>query len=105
LGYKQRWSFKVEGKLAMLRWILLLATHTGAIAVGFALGVYMLPILTAPKSPDATELTAAAGSAQHSAKFRRDLKGSDLLHWGEGDVHVSKRQIVHIGRLAPVTRA
>ena len=85
----------------MLRWLVLIATHTGMLAVGFALGVYFLPILTAPKSPDAAALKVAAQSAQYSAKFRRDLKGSDPLHWGEGDVHVAKKQIVHIGRLAP----
>ena len=37
----------------MLRWILLITTHTGALAVGFAFGVYFLPILTTPKGPDA----------------------------------------------------
>lgn len=85
----------------MLRWLLLAITHSGALAVGFALGVYALPILIAPKSPDAAELKTAAQAAQFSAKFRRDLKGSDPLHWGEGDVHVSKANVVHIGRLAP----
>jgi len=85
----------------MLRWLLLLATHTGALAVGFGLGVYLLPILTEPRGPDATELKAAAQSAQYSGQFRRDLPGSDLLHWGEGDVHVAKDRVIHIGRLAP----
>jgi hypothetical protein len=85
----------------MLRWLILAATHAGMLGIGFALGVYFLPILTAPKSPEATELQAAARGAQYSAKFRRDLKGSDPLHWGEGDVHVGRKQIVHMGRLAP----
>ena len=31
-------------------------THVVAIAFGFALGVYLLPILTAPESPDQTVL-------------------------------------------------
>jgi len=31
----------------------------------------------------------------------RNLKGSDLLHWGEGEVRVSRNRIAHIGRLAP----
>lgn len=84
-----------------MRWILLIATHTGALAIGFALGVYFLPILTAPKSPDVTELRAAAQAAQHSGRFDRTLKGSDPLHWGEGEVHVSTDRITHIGRLAP----
>lgn len=85
----------------MFRWLILLVTHSAALGIGFGLGVYFLPILTAPKSPDMTELKAAAQAAAFSAKFRRDLKGSDPLHWGEGDVHVSKDRITHIGRLAP----
>ena len=85
----------------MLRWLLLLATHTGMLGIGFALGVYFLPILTAPKSPAIAELRSAATGTQFAARFRRDLKGSDPLHWGEGDVHVGKDKIVHIGRLAP----
>ena len=31
----------------------------------------------------------------------RDLKGSDILHWGEGTVYVSRTAISLIGRLAP----
>lgn len=85
----------------MLRWLLLLVNHSGALAVGFALGVYFLPILTAPTSPTTTELQAAAKSAQFSGRCKRDLKGSDPLHWGEGEVHVAKDRIVHTGRLAP----
>jgi len=85
----------------MLRWLLLLITHTGALAAGFALGIYYLPILTAPKGPEMGELKAAAQASQHSARFERNLKGSDFLHWGEGEVHVSKTRVVHMGRLAP----
>ena len=33
--------------------------------------------------------------------FRRDLKGSDLLHWGDGTVSVSPQSIALSGRLAP----
>jgi hypothetical protein len=84
-----------------MRWIILVGTHTGMIAIGFALGVYFLPVLTAPKSPDAVELAAAARTAQYSGRFVRALKGSDLLHWGEGDVHVSSERVIHAGRLAP----
>lgn len=84
-----------------MRWLLLTGTHAGAVAVGFALGVYFLPILTAPKGPDAAEIRAAAQTAQYAGRFDRKLKGSDPLHWGEGDVHVSAKRIVHNGRLAP----
>ena len=31
----------------------------------------------------------------------RDLKGSNRLHWGEGEVRVSRNHIAHFGNLAP----
>jgi hypothetical protein len=85
----------------MWKWLLLLFSHAGVLALGFGLGVYFLPILTAPASPDATTLAEAAGTATHRSEFRRDLKGSDPLHWGEGTISLSPRVIVHEGRLAP----
>ncbi|SLN64769.1 Electron transfer DM13 [Falsiruegeria litorea R37] len=85
----------------MLRLAILLTTHAGALAVGFALGVYFLPILTAPKSPDAAVLEQNAQDALFTAEFTRDLKGSDFLHWGEGTVSITDAQIVHQGELAP----
>ena len=85
----------------MLRWIVLSASHAAMLAVGFALGVYFLPILTAPPSPDKAVLSEAAQAAEFKATFKRDLKGSDFLHWGEGDVSLTAREIVHEGRLSP----
>ena len=85
----------------MFKWIVLAGTHLAMLAVGFALGVYTLPILTAPKGPDKAALAAASAAAMFSAKFDRNRKGSDFLHWGEGDVRISARQIAHEGRLAP----
>jgi hypothetical protein len=85
----------------MRRWIILAASHGAMLAAGFALGVYLLPILTAPEGPDATVLAEAAEGAVYTAAFRRDLKGSDFLHWGEGTVSLSPGMIAHQGRLAP----
>ena len=85
----------------MIRAILLLCSHGAVLAVGFALGVYFLPILTAPKGPDEAALAAAAEQAQYEATLTRDLKGSDFLHWGEGTISVSGSQIVHTGALSP----
>ena len=56
------------------------------LAAGFALGVYALPILIAPEAPPAADVQALAGEARFEGRFRRDLEGSDLLHWGEGVV-------------------
>jgi hypothetical protein len=34
-------------------------------------------------------------------RFDRNLKGSDFLHWGEGEVRLTADKIAHEGRLAP----
>jgi hypothetical protein len=85
----------------MLRWLILASTHALALALGFALGVYTLPILTAPKGPDKAALEATTGTALFKGRFDRNLKGSDLLHWGEGEIRIMTSRIAHVGRLAP----
>jgi Electron transfer DM13 len=85
----------------MIRFVALLLSHGAALAVGFALGVYYLPILIAPTSPDAAMLQQQAQDAPYTADFTRDLEGSDFLHWGEGKVSVSSTKITHQGSLAP----
>jgi len=81
--------------------LLLLLSHLAAVALGFALGIYTLPLLIAPAAPSGAEVAAAAGSARFSGTFRRDLKDSDALHWGEGTVSVGAKMIVLQGELAP----
>ena len=44
---------------------------------------------------------AEAGKAEFKGQFRRDLKDSDLLHWGEGTVSVSRTSIALSGKVAP----
>ncbi|MDX1374313.1 MAG: DM13 domain-containing protein [Burkholderiales bacterium] len=85
----------------MKRIVALVASHTSLAAIGFALGIYLLPILTAPRAPSAAELAASAGAAQYTGRFRRDLKDSDFLHWGEGTVTVGRKAIALEGRVAP----
>lgn len=85
----------------MLRAIVLTVTHLAVLGIGFLAGIYTLPILTAPKGPDAAQLQNVQRSATFKARFERNLKGSDFLHWGEGDVSVSREAIAHVGRLAP----
>lgn len=79
----------------------LVATHLIALSAGFALGIYALPILVAPHSPPAEQLADLAVAARYSGEFRRHLKGSDALHWGEGRVFVSPQRIGLRGELAP----
>lgn len=79
----------------------LLVSHGLALAIGFAAGIYALPILIAPDSPASADVASAAGGAEFKAEFRRDLKGSDFLHWGEGIVSVGRNAITLQGRIAP----
>lgn len=85
----------------MKKALVLLITHALAAAAGFALGIYVLPILIAPAAPTTAEVAAKSAAAAFTAEFRRDLKDSDALHWGEGRVTVGKDAITLAGRLAP----
>ena len=85
----------------MKRLIFLCASHVCVLASGFVLGIYALPILTAPASPTSEETALAASSSAYTGHFRRDLKDSDVLHWGEGTLSVGNKNIVLAGKLAP----
>lgn len=85
----------------MIRRFMLVASHLGMLAVGFALGVYLLPILTAPPAPTTADIQAVTSAATFKGRFVRNLKGSDFLHWGDGEVFVARDRIAHTGRLAP----
>lgn len=79
--------------------VLLLFSHLLALAIGVGLGIYLLPILTAPEGPSDAEVQAVAGT--YRGEFRRDLQDSDPLHWGEGTVSVGRDRIALLGALAP----
>lgn len=81
--------------------LLFIASHLLTLAVGFAAGVYCLPILIAPAAPTLQEVQASVLTAQWKATFRRDLKDSDALHWGEGVVSIGPQAISLAGKLAP----
>jgi hypothetical protein len=81
--------------------LILAATHALAAGLGFAIGIYALPILIAPAAPSAAEVAAKSSKASWSATFRRDLKDSDALHWGEGRVSIAPDSIALAGKLAP----
>lgn len=81
--------------------ILLFLSHCLFAVAGFAAGIYLLPIITAPEPPTQTEMVAAETQAEYSAMFRRDLAGSDFFHWGEGDISIGKKYISFNGSIAP----
>ena len=85
----------------MKKTLLLIVTHGLFAAAGFAAGIYFLPILTAPEPPPVAEVERLAGQARFTGEFRRDLAGSDALHWGEGMVSVSNDAVSLMGKIAP----
>jgi hypothetical protein len=85
----------------MKKFLLLIISHVAVGAIGFAGGIYMLPILIAPPAPAEAEVLEIASQAQFTSEFRRDLADSDALHWGEGSVSVSRSAVSLMGKLAP----
>ncbi|GLX83608.1 DM13 domain-containing protein [Thalassotalea eurytherma] len=81
--------------------LLLVMSHLAIGIIGFAVGIYSLPILTEPPTPSATEIAAKSVDRKFSTSFTRDLKDSDALHWGEGDIVISEHYITFTGKLAP----
>lgn len=84
-----------------MKTLLLVVTHLVVGVAGFALGVYMLPILVAPDAPPLAELESRFDAALFTTEFRRDLPGSDAFHWGEGRVAVGEHSVALMGELAP----
>ncbi|MFA0414668.1 DM13 domain-containing protein [Vibrio renipiscarius] len=81
--------------------ILLVFSHLIVGAMGFALGIYALPILTEPTAPAVKDVEQVSKHALFSGTFERERQDSDFLHWGEGVVSLSDSQIVFMGELAP----
>ena len=68
---------------------------------GFIVGVFTLPIITAPDAPSEEEMAAATAQAEYTGQFQRDLKGSDFLHWGDGKILIGRKYILLEGSIAP----
>ena len=85
----------------MRKLITLLISHGLALAIGFAAGIYTLPILIAPEGPSDSQVAEQATNASYQATIREDLKGHDFVHWGKGSFSVSTDTITLMGELAP----
>ncbi|NLS13042.1 DM13 domain-containing protein [Vibrio sp. SM6] len=81
--------------------VLLTISHIAVGVLGFAAGIYYLPILIAPTAPSSEEINQLALNGQFQAQFERALAGSDALHWGEGQVFLSDEVVTFLGQLAP----
>lgn len=79
----------------------LTVSHIAVALIGFAAGIYALPILTAPPAPTIAEIRTATQEKLYSAEFRRELEDSDAVHWGEGVVSISRDAISLEGAIAP----
>ena len=77
------------------------AKFAAGLVIGFGLGVYFLPILTAEKGLDSDVLIELQASAERSGTFTRDLPGSDAFHWGDGTVRISDDRIWLEGQVSP----
>lgn len=77
------------------------ASHFLAVGIGFAAGIYLLPILIAPPSPDQATVEQAAKKSGFVGTFSRDRKDSDAFHWGDGELSIGPEVISFIGKLAP----
>lgn len=81
--------------------VFLLVTHIMCIALGFALGIYALPILIQPASPSMQQVQSITTQAIYTGSFQKDRKDSDFLHWGEGSLSISDKHVAFVGELAP----
>ena len=88
-------------RMLMKKILLLLFTHSFVLVFGFGLGVYFLPILTAPKSVEISKINEFENMSLYQTEFVRDLRGSDPLHWGEAKVTISDKKITVNGSIAP----
>ncbi|MCG8625188.1 MAG: DM13 domain-containing protein [Proteobacteria bacterium] len=71
------------------------------LALGFAAGIYTLPILIADAPAPATTITTAAATAEKTTVFRPDLPDSDGLHWGDGTLYVTPTRVTLDGEVSP----
>jgi hypothetical protein len=86
---------------SQMKKILLLISHGVMLVAGVALGIYLLPLLVEPAPVDQQMVAEVTQSARYTAQFKRELEGSDWLHWGEGKVALSDAAISFDGELAP----
>ncbi len=85
----------------MRKLFLLLVSHGVALMIGFAAGIYVLPILVEPEGPSEAEIAQSSSSASYKAVIREDLEGHDFVHWGRGEFAIGSQSIALMGEVAP----
>ena len=77
------------------------AKFAAGLVIGYAFGVYFLPILTEETRLDTDALAQFEASAERSGTFSRDLPGSNAFHWGEGTVRASDTRVWLDDKISP----
>ena len=90
-----------RGYTRVMKKLVLVVSHLGMLGIGFALGIYALPILIAPPAPTGAEVAAAMGEQRYSARFERERADSDAFHFGEGIVSIGESAVTFEGALSP----
>lgn len=80
---------------------LFFASHLALFGVGFGVGIYVLPILTAEKNSSADEIKEVKNNARYTGAFFKKQKGSNAVHWVDGKLYVSDQEIAFEGSIAP----
>ena len=85
-----------------MRYLLLTVSHLCTGGIGFALGIYFLPILIEPEAPNIAAVEEVQTTAPlFTARFDRERADSDAFHWGDGEIRFYKDTIVFEGELSP----
>ena len=90
-----------ETESDMKKLVTLLISHGVALFIGFAAGIYVLPILIEPEGPTNEAVQAVAEKARYKVQIKEGLKGSDFLHWGKGEFSISSDTISLMGEVSP----
>jgi len=81
--------------------VILFASHLALAGIGFAAGIYILPVLTAEKGSTIDELKSVKDNFRYQGEFNKNQKGSNAVHWAEGNLFVNDREIAFEGTVAP----
>ena len=94
--------------------ILLVVSHVCVLAAGFALGVYALPILTAPTAPTLAETSLAASQSIYKGNFgenahmrhnEKDCLIESQIEDAQPQLYGRLCRITVVGRLHPICEA
>ena len=74
------------------------------VVISISLAFWIVPYVTQEAAPSADEVAEVVGenreNCKYTGEFSKDRRGSDLGHWGEGEICVTDKSVVFTGRLA-----